>query len=73
MAVYISIDLNIVGVRTGETMQLYTHLHKAMVHLCADYIILLHIAIRGHPKMSTFSQVYKPYARGEGVTLDVRF
>ncbi len=23
-------------------------------------------SIRGHPKMSTFSQVYKPYARGRG-------
>ncbi len=28
--------------------------------------------LRGRPKMSTFSQMYKPYARGEGVTADVR-
>ncbi len=27
--------------------------------------------LRGHPKMSTFSQVYKPYTRGEGVTPDI--
>ncbi len=30
------------------------------------------IVVRGHPKMSTFSQVYKPYSRGEGITPDVR-
>ncbi len=28
--------------------------------------------LRGRPKMSTFSQVYKPYTRAEGVTPDVR-
>ncbi len=33
------------------------------------YILLL----RGRPKMSTFSQVYKPYVGGEGVTPDVHF
>ncbi len=42
---------------------------RSMILLCCLMLKL----VSGHPKMSTFSQVYKPYARGEGVTPDVRF
>ncbi len=42
------------------------HVHIICVSVSFDCFVQTNILVRGHPKMSTFSQVYKPYARGVG-------
>ncbi len=67
------------GASQNETLTNRTHSFLFSIRTCGFNIFLIclihtffQIVLRSRPKMSTFSQVYKPYARGRGVTPDVR-